>query len=138
MYSAEIRNQNTSHGTIFGAYTAIGAKLIIDLGQIVFHLDGSGLAVLFALFTTDTTVGTLGTNRRALLGIIAGHEHPLYIRQDLNNSSGTDLGAKAATDTLSRINMGNPLFQTNRFLRANLSAISKTDTTIYALSASAI
>ena len=56
MNTVKIRHENTTNGTIFGANTAFGTKAIIYASEIILDLNSTRGTILFALFTTDTSV----------------------------------------------------------------------------------
>ena len=75
----EVGDHDTSGRTALGAGVAVGAFGIIDPGEVVDDGDRAGGTVLFALFAPDTAVSTCFSGIGALVGVRAGHEHPLDV-----------------------------------------------------------
>ena len=138
MYSFEVRDEDTTDGAIFCADLAFVAKAVIDGGEVILNLDRARGAILFALFTSDTSVTALLSCQSALILVITSDKHSLDVVHNADYSSRASLCAKSATDAFSRIDMRHSVLDADSLLRTDLDTVAKSDTTVGTFSVAAV
>ena len=101
----EVTLVNTVNRANRCAYSAVGAKRIVNSRKIVNNLYRARRTVLFALHTADTAVFAILACIRALIVIRALNYHSCGVVYELNNSVGALSCAHSAADTFLGIDM---------------------------------
>lgn len=115
---------DTVYGADLYADGTARAKLVVDSSKVVFDLDSSVGAGLFALHTTDASVFALLACDSALFVVGAFHNHSGGVVYYLDNIIGTLTRAYTASDTFSGVNSRNAVFNADSVLGADLDAVT--------------
>ena len=115
-------------GTTLHANTATGALGIVDDRQIVHHRNGALRAVLFALLTGNTSIGTDLAGDCALLLIAADHCSGRRLGHQGDNLLGAGFYANSATDAFSCIYTGDTVLYTDSVYRAGSCTVTESRT----------
>ena len=110
----------------------------IAIREIIAEMIGDGEPL--NLSTTPSVILVIGVNgagKTSLFRIITGHKHAVDVLYYLNKSARTSLLTKATSDTFSRINMCNSIFNAYCILRAHRHAVTKAYTAVDAFSLTA-
>ena len=105
MYSVEIRDKNTAHGTISCTLATACAETVINGRKVVYDLDSAALTGLFTLLTANAGIGAFLSCRRALFLVIAGYEHALNICHKIDDLLRAGANTNSAADTLTGVDM---------------------------------
>ena len=119
---------NTPDWADLGALATARAKGIINSCQIVFNLDSTVSAGLFAFHATDATVSAALSCDCALVVIGAFDNYAGSVIYKLDNALRTGADTDTAADTLAWVDVSNGINDGNSLLGASASAISVTET----------
>jgi hypothetical protein len=126
----EITCVNTFNRTYVVANAAAGTLFVVNCCKVIFNLDSSRRTGFLALSASNTTVGANLTHLSTLVMAGAFHNYTRGIIYKAYDSVGTFLYAKAATDTLSGVYLGNisVVIYADSVSRTNLNAITVSKT----------
>ena len=121
----KITGVNALYGAGVTAGAASRAFFVIDGGKVIFNLNCTVRAGLFALTARNAYVKADLAHLSALIVARAFNNNARGVVDKMDDAVGTGLCAKAAADALSRIDLGNEFVcDANGVSRADLYAIA--------------
>ena len=130
--ASEAFNMNTLLGTYLYTSATACTLIIINYCEIILNLNCAVRTGLLTLHTSDTTVRASLVGYSALIVAGALNSNSGLLGENVNNTVGTGLFAKTASDTLGRINLSNTVFDidVDSILRTNCDTVAVAKTSI--------
>ena len=113
---------------ILSAECTVGTLGVIDDRVIVLHVDGIKFTCLLTQLAGDAADAANVLGNAALVDRAASNHHTHFVRYDLDEQIGTNLGTGTTTHTLAAVYHCNAVFNIDGAVVTDLDAVAKAQT----------